>query len=467
MRSVKKKLQIKSVSFWALLVIYTTLIWANFNIKRWKEANVIDWDITSYYGYLPALFIHNDITLDFTKGKEEEYANKHQYWPEKAPNGGKVIKMTMGMAMLYSPFFFIAHTVAKLKGYETDGFSEPYEKYIHLSCLFYLFIGLWFLRKTLLIYFNDLIVALVLLFVVLGTNLFYYSTTEAAMSHAYNFSLISLFVYLSIKWHNEQKIITSVIIGFIGGLIILIRPVNILVFIFPFLYQVKNIKDIKSKLLFFYSKKLYLVIIVSCAFVIVLPQLIYWKYVTGNYFFYSYMDERFYFNNPHILEGLFSYRKGWLLYTPVMIFACVGLYVLYKNHRQVFLAISIFFLLNTYVVFSWWSWWYGGSFGLRAMIDCYPLLAIAMAAFFQHLFSRKKLVFGFFVLAGFALLSLNMFQTKQYRNGIIHWEGMTKEAYWQSFGKLHVTDTNYWHLMQLPDCEAAMQGKDEYEFNPF
>ncbi len=97
---------------------------------------MIDWDITSYYGYLPAFFIHNDLKLDFTIGKEDYYANKHQYWPEKAPNGGKVMKMTMGLSMLYSPFFLLGHLTAKLNGLETDGFSEPYEKFIHLSSIF-------------------------------------------------------------------------------------------------------------------------------------------------------------------------------------------------------------------------------------------------------------------------------------------------------------------------------------------
>jgi hypothetical protein len=429
---------------------------------------VIDWDITSYYGYLPAIFIHRDIKLDFTQGKEAEYANKHQFWPEKAPNGGKVIKTTMGMAILYLPFFFTAHTIALLNNYEADGFSEIYEKYIHLSCLFYLFIGIIFLRKSLLQFFNDNITALILLFITLGTNLFYYSTTEAAMSHAYNFSLYSIFINLCLKWHREEKIITSVYIGITGGLIILIRPVNILVFLFPLLYNIKSLKDIKSKILYFAHRWKHLLVVAIMSITIVLPQLLYWKYITGNYLFNSYVGEKFYFNNPHILEGFFSYRKGWLLYTPIMIFACAGFYYLYKYYRHLFTSVFIFFVLNSYVLFSWWSWWYGGGFGIRAMIDSYPLMAFPMAAFFQNLYNKKtKIALYTSTFIGLLLVAFNLFQTKQYRSGIIHWDGMTKEAYWQSFGKLQITDTNYWNLIKPPDYETAIKGKDEYEFNPF
>ena len=52
-----------------------------------------------------------------------------------------MIKMTMGMSILYSPFFFVAHGVALMSGYPEDGFSEPYKVFLLLSAIFYLFVG--------------------------------------------------------------------------------------------------------------------------------------------------------------------------------------------------------------------------------------------------------------------------------------------------------------------------------------
>ncbi len=458
----------RSVSVYSILVIFIVMIWVNFNIKRWKESNVIDWDVTSYYGYLPALLIHGDLKLDFTIGKEDDYKNKHQFWPETAPNGGKVIKTTMGMAILYSPFFLVAHTLAHLKGYETDGFSEPYEKYIHLSSLFYLIVGLIFLRKVLLRYFNDVVVAITLIAITIGTNLFFYTTTEAAMSHTYNFSLFAVFIYLSLIWHENKTFQKSILIGLVGGLIVLIRPVNILIFVFPILYSVTSFKELKEKILFFLKEWKHLVIIGLCSFLVLLPQFLYWKYITGSFFFNSYVGERFYFSNPHILEGLFSYRKGWLLYTPIMIFSVLGIIILYKNHKKLFWPVMLFLVINIYVLFSWWAWWYGGGFGLRAMIDSYSLLAIPFAAFFQFFYEkRRKVIFTLMTTIGFILLGFNLFQTAQYRSGAIHWDGMTKESYWASFGVLTIKDPGYWELIKSPDYDAAREGRDEYDFNPF
>src|SRR6185436_10253555 len=109
---------------------------------------------------------------------------------------------------------------------------------------------------------------------------------------------------------------------------------------------------------------------------IFLPQLFYWKHQTGSWFFNSYLNEHFYFNNPHVFYGLFSFRKGWLVYTPIMFFALAGLYTLFKTMKEFFYPVLILFLLYIYVAFSWWCWWYGGSYGQRALIDIYPFLAV-------------------------------------------------------------------------------------------
>jgi len=34
---------------------------------------------------------------------------------------------------------------------------------------------------------------------------------------------------------------------------------------------------------------------------------------------------------PHILKVLFSFRKGWFIYTPMMIFTVMGFWQMYKN----------------------------------------------------------------------------------------------------------------------------------------
>ena len=79
----------------------------------------------------------------------------------------------MGMSILYAPFFGMAHVYAKASAYEADGYSMPYRFALVFSALFYVLVGLLFLRKTLKHFFDEGVTSLVLLAVGIGTNLFY------------------------------------------------------------------------------------------------------------------------------------------------------------------------------------------------------------------------------------------------------------------------------------------------------
>src|SRR4051794_5529771 len=97
-----------TLSAFAILLIASCWIYLFVYNKPW-EKNHITTDVVSYYGYLPAFVIYKDLTLKFTDS--DPFFSKY-YWPEKSPNGGRVIKTTMGLSLLYSPFFFIGHLTA-------------------------------------------------------------------------------------------------------------------------------------------------------------------------------------------------------------------------------------------------------------------------------------------------------------------------------------------------------------------
>jgi hypothetical protein len=441
---------------WIILIVQLYCI--NDLIIKKPNKNVISWDVLEYYSYLPATFIYGDVQLRFMNDSTVNRFDK--FWPKHLANNGWVLKMTMGMSILYSPFFFSAHAIAKIFHLQADGYIQPYRIALILSCLFYLTIALLVLRKMLLRWFNDAVTTLTLALIVLGTNLFYYSTLEAPMSHAYNFSLFVFFIFFCIKWHENQKWTTTILLGLSGGLIILIRPINILIWLFFLLFNVTSIYDLlfRFKLLFKqYSK---LIVIAFCIFAVIFPQLLYWKAVTGHWIYYSYNDEGFFFKHPHIIQGLFSYRKGWLLYTPIMTLALIGIPFLYFRIKEFFLPILIFMIIFIYIVFSWWTWWYGGSFGQRAMIDSYALLAFPLATIISLIWKRKIYLKIVSVLVILLFIWLNIFQTYQCNNGTIHFDSMTKKAYWNSFGHLN-PQPGYYELLETPDYEKAKKGIED------
>lgn len=446
-----------------ILSIFIVLVSFNCakNIKYWKAEKVIKWDVISYYGYLPATFIYKDHTLKFM----DHYKGPHKYtiWGNDLPNGNKIIMTSMGMSMLYAPFFFIAHLYALNSDYDAGGYSVPYHLAIIISSIFYFLLGLIFLSKLLLKFFNHNISSLVILMISVGTNLFFYATYEAGMSHQYSFALITMFLWYTIKWHQNPKTIYAFILGLLIGLISLIRPTNIVVSLFFILYGITNLSNFKQKFSLFISKYIHVIIIILICFFVWIPQFIYWKSVTGSFIYYSYGEENsFFFNNPRILKGLFSYRNGWLVYSPVMIFSIFGMFILWKNHKNWQLPIVITFLTFIYLIFSWWCWWYGGSFGSRAMIDMYSLLALPCAAFLSYIIKLKlKWIKYPVILLAITLTLAGIHHTDKRIGSSIHYDSMTKEAFWASYFKRGPNATFY-DKLRAPDYEKARQGIDAY-----
>ncbi len=450
----------------SLLIIAVALIWSMFNLKLWKVGEkcgraVINQDVTNFYSYLPAAFIYHDLTFNFSVEEGTTFGADCEIWP--VPVEGKenafVIKTSMGLSYMYMPFFLMAHVyTSNFTDYPPDGFSPPYEFFLVLSSVFYLILGFFFLRRLLLKFFSDGVVAAVLLMTIFGTNLYYYGSTEPAMSHAYSFSLFAIFAYLSVLWIEKTSWKQALFIGLVGGLIVLIRPVNILVFLFPLLLKVSNWEELKTRLQVIFKNYKQLLLLIAAAFVVVFPQLLFWKINSGHWVYYSYTDEHFFFGNPHILDGLFSYRKGWLLYTPIMIFPIVGMVFSYFKKRELFWSMAIYLPIHVYVIFSWWCWWYGGSYGARPMIETYAFLTLPFCVWVEWVGKHISGVVNFSIVA-VLLVSLNLFQTARYRYGSIHYHGMTKESYWLNFGKRDPAP-GYWEAIKEPDYEKAKKGID-------
>ena len=94
--------------------------------------------------------------------------------------------------------------------------------------------------------------------------------------------------------------------------------------------------------------------ILLASFPIVL-QMLYWHALTDSFVVYSYSNnhgEGLNLSSPFIFEVLFSYRKGWVLYTPLTIFGIIGFYFLYRKDKQTFLAITVVFILFFFITYQ-------------------------------------------------------------------------------------------------------------------
>ena len=463
-------------------------------VKHWKEEQrVIEWDAISYYAYLPAAFIYDDLSLSFIDG----YRGPHKFifWPGKGPDGRYVIKTSMGLSFLWLPFFIAGHITALITGADAGGYSGPYKFFLLLSALFYFLTGLIYLRRIILTHFSDLVTSLILAGFAFGTNLYWYTLFQGTMSHVYSFALISVFVWYSMEWYgagykvqgrggegarervsdgamgrrgegvngrrgDKKRALDIARLGLLLGLISLIRPTNVIIIIFFMLYGVITGKDLKNRIRELATGYRYILLMMLMAALIWVPQMIYWKELTGHWLYYSYgSGERFFFGDPAIIKGLFNWRKGLFIYTPLLFFSLAGMIILWIRRSPHALPVTMFVPLNIYIIFSWWCWWYGGGFGQRAFIDSYSLMAVAAAALLSYAFSSgtKWLRTGI-VAVYLMLISLGIFNNIQYYYGAIHWDSMTKAAYFDSFGRIRPSP-KFHDLLDAPDYDAAREGK--------
>jgi hypothetical protein len=115
----------------------------------------------------------------------------------------------------------------------------------------------------------------------------------------------------------------------------------------------------------------------------------------------------------------------------------------------------------------WWNWFFGGSFGARGFTQHIAFLSLPLAAtcdfFLNTIFIRKilhllKALFFVFIFSG---ICLNVGQSYQYVQKYIHYDAMTKKAYWYIFGRYYLDEKDkgeLWSRLKIHDDKALRSG---------
>lgn len=453
-------LRSKGYGFWPRLVILFALFFISLSLfvvnkRAILENDILVSDASEYYSYLPSALIYHDLDFNFVNDTNNIPSGKITYI--KSAIGKPVIKMGMGLAIANSPFFLTAHFYSRLFGYESNGYSLPYYYGIRIASLFYVSLACALLVILLSSFVGFLISLLSVGLILFGTNLLNYIIYQPGMSHAISFSFGVFFIYTMLLWFEQGRARWLYLLALIFGIIVLIRPTNLFIIVFPLFYQVQSVKDLGHRISLF-SKLRSFYVAIGLFFLVILPQLIYWKVQTGSFFVSTYglKGEGFFFLNPQIGKVLFSFRNGWLIYTPIMIFSLLGIIALYNYGRRWFLPVLTYFTLNLFLISSWWCWWFIG-YGHRAFIDLYGVLAIPMGYLLFVVLHKSKIVLAFLVPVFLFLIHVNYNQTKLYRSTIIHYDSMTEETWKESWLSKPRSD-DYFQKMIHPNYDEAIKG---------
>ncbi|MCC7301065.1 MAG: glycosyltransferase family 39 protein [Bacteroidia bacterium] len=425
----------------ARFILLVWLVLAGWKFSRYAgndpgnpvTGTVTAWDAYGYYMYLPATFIYDDPYLknsDWVEKINRTYSPGSVTYQFRPAGEGKQVNIyTCGHALLWSPAFFIAHALAGPLGYSTDGFSLPYQLAVMFSGFIFAALGMIFLRRLLLNRWNERITVLTLVIVLTGTNFPVHGVMESVGPHGIGFMLMAALLLCLDRWTKSNSISMALVAGAILGIAILVRPTAVLWTIIPVLWRITSCSALKEiirkpgRILYGFIVCYSTLILFGCL------QMLYWKSAAGEWIYFPEDIERFTLTDPYTSDFLFSFKKGWLIYTPLMLLLIPGIWRAAKEKQLFLITVMVITVLHIYLLSSWENWWYAESFGQRPMIDIYPLLALPLASLNNWLLYLPKTVArsSYAVIA--LLTGLNLFQVWQYSRGIIHMNRMSKDFY--------------------------------------
>lgn len=380
-------------------------------------SSVIGGDGNDYYSYLMSIFIDKNLGHQDTS----------PWFVIQTPTGTINVHM-IGVSLMLLPFFLIGLLWSNIGGYDINGISEPFQKMISIGALFYLMMGLYFIRRILLKQnYSEKTVAIVLLLIFSGTNLLNYAINEPTMSHVYSFALIAAFLYGTFKMMTQPSAKNFIFTAIVSALIVLIRPTNILiVFIIPLWFKSWN--EFTSAIKNIYIQHKVKVIVAKLVFFGVLfLQSIVWFFQNGKLLQWSYKDNGMYLFSPNTIKMLFGFNAGFFIYTPLCLLLLFGLFPMYKDNRYHFMVLSLFFLFTFYFLSCHWAYTYFDGLSIRALVDFLPVFAISGAALVNQAFKTKL---KSLVLSGISITVLfNLMICYQYKAGIIPPAGMNYEKF--------------------------------------
>jgi hypothetical protein len=417
-----------------LVLLSGTAALAAIYSRGYNSGEPIRSDGVGYYIYLPAVFLDHDLslvrTVDRSFGGDLQKAGDL-----RRVEHGYLGPHQIGEAILLAPFFAVGHAIAIASGARRDGFSWPYQGSAAAAGLLYGVVGLALLGSFLRRWFDRWVVGATLLALTFGTNLFHYLTYDAVYSHSFSFAAVAFILWSTIRLTERSTATRALLLGLGVGLVATIRPTNLVIVLFPLLVGVRTSADARARARALITHPWLLTAGAFGFLAPVMPQLLYWHHLTGHFIVNAYAsDPKLELTHPHLLAVAFSIRKGLFFWTPLVALALAGLPFLRSRAPAVLLATPAVLAVNFWVVASWSQWWYGGSFGQRALVDSLPLVALGLAGLFD--WARATRALAPVALAAVLTSCLALHGMAEYWFGNIPYDDTTWQIYLHSFTKV-------------------------------
>jgi hypothetical protein len=343
------------------------------------------------YIYLPSLFIYKDLRkLEWLPKIQEKYEFddlKNIYYHDRS--NLKLLRGSPGVALALLPAFYIAHTFAKITGFDQDGFSLPYQLAIYFWKVGLILIGLFLTFNLLSNYFGKT-TAFITVFTFLMT------TQILEVLTAHEFFPYILFVFTSIllfyldKFWTKPNLVNTILLSVSLGMVILIDLNNLVFLLLIALWKISpKIYHIKSKITHYLLHFKYYAIISVLALSFLSIHVLYTYHLLESNEFYNYDGRIFGYFWYNAINSWFSVGYGWLVYSPIILLSILGFITLFMNQKRLFYSLFIFFLSYQIVYSSSNITSFNQGIGNSYMLGIYPVMMLTFGSFIKQIIQLK------------------------------------------------------------------------------
>jgi hypothetical protein len=353
-------------------------------------------DGVGYYALARALLVqHNlDFRPDWLAGNSsfrlsKVDANDQIYRGEFTDTGHINNHFSIGPAILWAPFLIPVHGAATLARHfgspvSDDGFSAPYRICISLATALYGFLGLWLSYRLARKYVAEVWALLATIAIWFASSLSVYMYFNPSWSHAHSAFTVALFLWYWDCTRADRTWRQWILLGLFGGLMMNVYYVNATVLVVPLLESIgRYLRSLKARdwAAFgrLFARNFAFLICVILGF---LPTLITKQIIYGSPLKFGY-SEMWIWYSPAFLKVASSSDHGLFTWTPVLLFAIVGLFFLGKIDRAFAFYLFVVFVIYLYTIGCYESWDGISSFGNRFFVSLTPIFVIGLAALFD------------------------------------------------------------------------------------
>jgi hypothetical protein len=356
-------------------------------------------DGVGYYAFARAPLIQHN--LDFTA----DYQHANQGFREarldpvgnpkdtfRTATGHLDNHFTVGPAMLWAPFLICAHVAVRLARalgvhVVADGFSLPYLFAMALGTLLYGFFALLLAYRVACRFVAERFALLATIAVWWGSSLPVYMYFNPSWSHAHSAFAVALFFWYWLRTRASRTAFQWTLLALISGLALNVYYPNVLVLavLVPealgAYYAAWKGREHAPPLVRLLA---YHFLFCLVTFFALLPTLMTKYVVYGGLFETGYIPiSQWSWGSPAFLALLFSANHGVFSWTPILLFATIGLFLFARKFPAVGLSVLCALLAFYYFMASYPDWPGISSFGNRFFVSLTVLFILGLSTLFE------------------------------------------------------------------------------------